>query len=276
MNVRVNTTMIESANGGDYEDIMIKRELERYVAQVRTMYKQKGKKICRANVPLPHGVNLGGGVNWESIGSQEGRIVARRSCLTPEQLTTMQIGGEFLTDLEKQIFVDILFMFEGAIAFDDSEIGLLNLAIEPSAVSYTVPHIPWQQQSIRLPKAMQEIATQYVKEKITNGMVEFSQDPYRSRYFLVKKKKAVDFGFINNVQLLNSFTIRDSDMPPSVDEFSEFFAGYPITSAIHYCSGYNEIPLAKESRNVTAFPIELSLVPNMQLPQEWINLVVYF
>ena len=62
-NVRVNTITIETANGGDYEDIMTKRELERYLAQVRTMYKRKDKKIRPANVPLPDGVNPGGGVN---------------------------------------------------------------------------------------------------------------------------------------------------------------------------------------------------------------------
>ena len=121
---------------------MTKRELERYVAQVRTMYKRKDRKIRPANVPLPDGVNPGGGVNWETNRSQEGRIVARGSRLTPERLAAMQIGGDFLTDLEKQIFVDILFMFEGAIAFDDSEMGLLNPAIEPPAVIHTVPHVP--------------------------------------------------------------------------------------------------------------------------------------
>ena len=57
--------------------------------------------------------------------------------LTPERLATMQIGGDFR---EKQIFVDILFVFEGASAFDDSEMGLLNPAIEPPAVVHTVPH----------------------------------------------------------------------------------------------------------------------------------------
>ena len=60
----VTTIMIETANGSDYEDIMTKRELERYVAQVRTMYKRKDKKFRPANVPLSDGVNPGGGVNW--------------------------------------------------------------------------------------------------------------------------------------------------------------------------------------------------------------------
>jgi hypothetical protein len=65
-------------------------------------------------------------------------------------------------------------------------------------------------------------------------------------------------------------------MPPSVDEFSEDFAGYPIASSIDYYSGYNQIPLDKESRDLTAFLTELGLVRNTRLPQGWTNSVAYF
>ena len=61
----------------------------------------------------------------------------------------MQIGTGFLFEAEKQIFIDILYQYEGVIAFDDSEKRLLKPAIEPPVVIYTVPHIPWQQQNIR-------------------------------------------------------------------------------------------------------------------------------
>jgi len=45
-------------------------------------------------------------------------------------------------------------------------------------------------------EAMQEVATQHVKEKLANGALEFSQGRYRNRYFLVKKpqKEKVDGG----------------------------------------------------------------------------------
>ena len=56
-------------------------------------------------------------------------------------------------------------------------------------------------------------------------------------------------------------------MPPAVDEFSEDFAGYPITSAIDYYSGYNQIMLDKASRDLTAFLSSLGLVRTTRLPQ---------
>jgi len=187
----------------------------------------------------------------------------------------MKIGIGFLSEAERQLFIDILFEYEGAVAFGDSEMGLLNPEIEPPVIIHTVPHSPWQQQNLRLPKSMQATATAIVKEKIENGTLEFSQGPYRSRYFLVEKKQRT-WRFINDVQQLNKVTIRDSGMPPSVDEFSEDFAGYPITSAIDYYSGYYQVPLDKESQDLTAFVTELGLVRMTRLPQGWTNSVACF
>src|SRR5437773_1016588 len=79
----------------------------------------------------------------------------------------MRIGIGLLSENEKQLFIDILFECEGAIAFDDSEMGLLKPEIKPPVVIHTVPHAPWQQASLRLPKAMQDIATERVKRKIS-------------------------------------------------------------------------------------------------------------
>ena len=115
----------------------------------------------------------------------------------------MKIGTGFLSDREKQIFINILFQYEGTITFDDSEMGLLDPAIESSVIIYMVPHVPWQQRSILLPKSMQQVATQYVKEKLANEMLEFSEGPYRCHYFLVMKRNRGEFRSINDVQLLN-------------------------------------------------------------------------
>ena len=109
---------------------MNKEELKALVA---TMYKRKGKKVLPVNIPLQGGEPPGGGVNDEVITDNAFKptVVPRGSRLTPERLAAMKIGTEFLSDAEKQLFIDILFEFEGAIAFDDSEMGLLNPAIEP-------------------------------------------------------------------------------------------------------------------------------------------------
>src|SRR5436189_5973790 len=78
------------------------------------------------------------------------------------------------------------------------------------------------------------------------------------------------------MQLLNKITIHDYGMLPSVDEFSEDFAGYPITSAVNYFAGYYQIPLDKSSHDLTAFMNLLGLVRMTRLPQGWTNSVAEF
>ena len=173
-------------------------------ARVRTMYKRKDRKVLPVNVPLPDGAKPGGDYLWKEFsverekrtGTSEqhcGKTVPRGSRLTPERLEKMKIGGGFLSVEERAMFLELLFEYEGVFAFDDSEMGTLDPRIEPPVVINTVPHSPWQQQNLRLPKAMLEAATEIVKEKLKSGLVEPSQGPYRSRYFLVAKKEPGDW-----------------------------------------------------------------------------------
>ncbi len=290
-------TFDSSLTGSPLLHILNRREsrslarIFRQEARTFTMYKRKDRKILPANVPLPDGVNP---TNVPSdlkpiysldqlpllhepiVGPWKGKIVPRGSRLTPERLSKMKIGTGYLREAERKLFVDILYEFEAAVAFDESEMGLLDPSIEPPVVIPTIPHTPWQQQNIRLPKAMQDAATAHVTDKLQQGILEFSQGPYRSRYFLVAKKTPGAWRFINDVQPLNKVTIRDSGMPPAVDEFSEDFAGYPITSAIDYYSGYYQISLDKLSRDLTSFLTALGLVRMTRLPQGWTNSVSIF
>ena len=123
------------------------------------------------------GVHPGGGFlrptgagdgEWGGEGAKTehaGKKVPRGSRQTPERLREMKIGEGFLSDAERQLFVDILYEFDGALAFDDSEMGLLDERIEPPVTVHTVPHTPIQQNNLLLPKAMQEEAAKIMREK---------------------------------------------------------------------------------------------------------------
>ena len=258
-----------------------------HLPHVNTRYKRKDKKVLPANVPLPADLNirptpgarLEESQNRNSLWIPEvhgGKTVPRGSRLTPERLSQMKIGGSFLSPQEKQLFVDILFEFEGAVAFDETEMGMLHESIEPPIEIHTIPHTPWQQQNLRLPQAMRDEATKHVKKMLELGIFEFCQGPYRNRYFLVAKKKPGEWRFIHDVQALNKVTIRESGMPPNVDEFSEEFAGCPITSSIDYFSGYTQIPLATKSRDMTGILTELGLVRATRMMQGWVSGVSTF
>ena len=59
------------------------------------------------------------------------------------------------------------------------------------------------------------------------------------------------YRLINAATYLNAVTIKDASIPPSVDEFSEEFAGYPLVSLMDLFSGYDQCALAPESRDLT-------------------------
>ena len=163
-NIRRVEFVAKEFEGENYVEVWSKerwmKEKRKIAAEVKTMYKRKDKKVNPVNTPLSNGINPGGGVQSTA---HAGKRVPRGSRLTPERLAKMRIGHGFLSENEKQLFVDILYEFEAAIAFDDSEMGLLDPAIERPVVMHTVPHAPWQQNNLRLPKLMQDEATRHVK-----------------------------------------------------------------------------------------------------------------
>lgn len=97
--------------------------------------------------------------------------------------------------------------------------------------------------------------------------IENSQGSYQSRYFLVPKNNPGEYRFINDMQPLKGVNIRDAGIPPSVDEFSEDFAMYPILTSVDYYSGYNQLSLAMQSWDLTTFLTDAGLVRQTRLPQ---------
>lgn len=75
---------------------------------------------------------------------------------------------------------------------------------------------------------------------------------------------------------VNQITLKDANLPPQVDEFSEEFAGCAIASLIDLFSGYDQAPLAIQSRDLTDFQTPLGLMRMTTLPQGATNSVAQF
>ena len=174
-------------NQQKFEEVWDEKRAKKEVGIVRAAYKRKSKKVNPVDVALEDGVSPQGGsyLKKEAPALGAGLTVMRGSRLTSERLAQIRIGGDFLTKEERNLFVDVLFEFEVAIAFEDAEMGCLGAHIEPPILAQTVPHVPWQQQNLRLPRSTQEEASKIVKRNLTSGVLEFSQGPYRSMYFVV-------------------------------------------------------------------------------------------
>jgi len=87
------------------------------------------------------------------------------------------------------------------------------------------------------------------------------------------EKKSKAYRLINAAVEMNRRTIRDANLPPSVDEFSKEFAGCQIASMIDLFSGYNQIELDVRSRDLTGFQTPIRLLRMTTLLQGATNLV---
>src|SRR5439155_26748416 len=120
-----------------FDPAMTTKELQRYAAKIQAMYKHKYKKIRPVNMPLSDGINPQKGT---PVNETDLKVVPRGARLTSERIAAMNIGTGFLSEPERQLFIDVLFKYEGAIAYDDSETGLLRPEFQPPIVIHTVPH----------------------------------------------------------------------------------------------------------------------------------------
>jgi len=168
-----------------------------------------------------------------------------------------------------------LFSREKGIAFDFTEKGVFKPEVEPTHVIPTIAHEPWQVANFRVPKALEGEVIEIIRKKLECGALERCCGPYRNHWFLVPKKDK-GYRLINAAQRLNAITIKDASLPPSAEEYSEDFAGFPVLSSLDLFSGYDQMALAEICRHLIAFQTPLGLLRMTTLPQGYTNGVQVF
>jgi len=78
-----------------------------------------------------------------------------------------------------------------------------------------------------------------LKDRVEKDIFKLSYGPYRNPWFLVKKKEKGKYRLINITIKINRVIIRDTNLPPSINEFFKEFIGYIIASLIDFFSGYD-------------------------------------
>ena len=126
-----------------------------------------------------------------------------------------------------------------------------------------------------MPNALEQEVIKIIKDRRDCGALERSFGSYRKPWFLVPKKTG-KYRLINSAQRLNALTIKDASLPPTVDEFSKEFAGYPLISLLDLFLGYDQYSLALESRDMTAFMMLFGLMRMAMLLQGYTNGVQVF
>jgi hypothetical protein len=90
------------------------------------------------------------------------------------------------------------------------------------------------------------------------------------------KKKDGKYRLINHAAELNRYTIRNANMSPNINTFSEKFARCAIISFIDFFSGYDHVKLNFKCRDMTAFIIPFDFFRQMTILQKITNSIAQF
>ena len=158
------------------------------------------------------------------------------------------------------------------LAFKDSEWGTLSHDYFSNYVMPVVEHIPWNDLPIPIPPAHVQEVCDLINTKINTGVFEPSQASYRSSIFCVPKANE-KLWIVIDLQTLNSYSIKDSRLLPSLDPFIKPFSGHSIYSGFNLLWGYDAWLIDVKSRDLTSFQTPLGLFQYCSLPMGYTNSV---
>ena len=170
--------------------------------------------------------------------------------------------------------LQLLFKHDSAVALPGQPLGCTNLLqhkieLLPDARPVYIP-------AYRLPRSQRDVAERKVQEMIADGIVEPSTSPWNSPLFLVPKKDG-DFRPVVDFRRLNQCTVSQryplpvlSDLLQSLGEHNSVF------SSLGLMSGFWQVPLAPESRPLTAFSTPSGHFHYVRLPMGLKNSPICF
>ena len=146
--------------------------------------------------------------------------------------------------------VELLKKYRKVIALSGEKLGGTNVSehkilLEPDAKPFFIPNY-------RLPISRREVIEEMVKEMKADGIVRDSKSPYNSPLLLVPKKDNT-WRLVVDFRKLNQQTIPDRFPMPVINDVLAQLGGAKIFTSLDLLSGYWQIPLAEESKHLTAF-----------------------
>ena len=253
-------------------DLILQKSEEKYVLK----YKTVDKKIRPVAAMIPEDMKV-----KRTFPSNPLANLPVLPWKAPEFVPTTKVTKERMEKLESDMSKElrpeeikmlkhIIVLNEKGIAFDESERGTFRRDYFSDYKIPVIDHTPWMDKNIPLPKGYVDEIIGMLKEKINAGVYEESQSPYRSRWFCVKKKTG-DLRIVHDLQKLNKVTMRDSGVPPILDEFVEAYAGRSIYSVLDMYWGFYARIMDPESRDMTAFQTPIGPLRIVSLPMGFTN-----
>ncbi|RYE25652.1 MAG: hypothetical protein EOP45_04585, partial [Sphingobacteriaceae bacterium] len=264
------------------EGILYSKEEVKEYRSFGTKYKSVEKKVKPVNAPMPQYLNFPlqrptlsrDPYDTPLIKNPPEFIETNRT--TTERLKQCNFGPEgWLSDEEWKLFLHILVLREGAVAYCEEERGLFKHTYGLPYVIPIIKHEPWQIRPIPIPAAIRNEYIELIRQRIRTGLYEQSSSSYSSPVFCVLKGDG-KLRIVHDLQVLNKVTIKDAGIPPSPEDFVESFAGRACYGLGDIMGGYDERELAQVSRALTTFDTPLGRLQLTRLPQGATNSVAVY
>lgn len=111
---------------------------------------------------------------------------------------------------------------------------------------------PFAEPARRHPTSHMEEANRQVQDMLKKKIIQESSSPWASEFVMVRKKTG-DWRLCVDYRRLNALTIKNSFPLPSIEHCLESLGGKLYYSKLDFASGYWQLPVAEESRPLTAF-----------------------
>ena len=177
--------------------------------------------------------------------------------VTVRQAVNAEFIGAVNKELQSMDFKDyrgrllgILKDCRNAVAVKGDELGRTSL-IE-HRIELTPGTRPKYIPAYRMPHSRKEIVEELVNDMVRQGVVSPSASPFNSPLILVPKKDG-SFRPCVDFRALNSITLPDRYPLPVLSEVLNSLGGKKVFSTLDLLSGFWQVPLAEESKELTAF-----------------------
>ncbi|KAJ3555802.1 hypothetical protein NP233_g12120 [Leucocoprinus birnbaumii] len=191
---------------------------------------------------------------------------------TLERKQSMNVNPEgFLFPEEEKLVHHLIKLQELGFAWTEDEKGKFSSEYFDPVTIPTVEHIPWVLKNIPIPPGIFQQVVDIIKSKIAAGVYEPSSSSYRSRWFCVLKKDKKSLRLVHDLQPLNAVAIKDSGVPPIVENYAESFGGRGCYGMFDLYVGFDQRALAPESRDLTTFQTPLGTLRLTSIPMGYTN-----
>lgn len=191
---------------------------------------------------------------------------------TLERKEIMPVNHDrFLWPEEEKLVHYIIKIHETAFAWTETEKGKFSDEYFDPVVIPTIEHIPWVLRNIPIPPGIFNKVVEVIKNKIASGIYEPSNSSYRSRWFCVVKKDGKSLRIVHDLQPLNAVAIKDSALPPMIEQYAESFGGRGCYAMFDLFVGFDQRSLATESRDLTTFQTPLGTFRLTSIPMGYTN-----